>query len=74
MLKLDVRERDDGGRGKDKDIIFGGRCRGKKKFMAKKDRVVILLSIYHQIFRLTSLYHQNSYLGKITMPTFSAAK
>ena len=31
MLKLGVRERDDGGRGKDKDIIFGGRCRGKKR-------------------------------------------
>ena len=31
MLKLGVRERDDGGRGNDKDIILGGRCRGKKR-------------------------------------------
>ena len=32
MLKLGVRERDDRGRDKDKDIIFGGRCRGKRYF------------------------------------------
>ena len=36
MLKLGVRERDDRGRDKDKDIIFGGRCRGKKCFHGEK--------------------------------------
>ena len=36
MLKLGVRERDDRGRDKDKDIIFGGRCRGKKYFHGEK--------------------------------------
>ena len=36
MLKLGVRERDDRGRDKDKDIIFGGRCRGKKIFHGEK--------------------------------------
>ena len=36
MLKLGVRERDDRGRDKGRDIIFGGRCRGKKKIHGEK--------------------------------------
>ena len=31
-----IKNCDDGGRGKDKDIIFGGRCRGKKYFHGEK--------------------------------------
>ena len=67
MLKLGVRERDDGGRGNDKDIILGGRCRGKKR----KGRDITINIPYHQIFWQTSLYHHNSYLGKITIPACS---